>query len=211
MTRRKLGTVVVMGRLPQVGVGKRRLARDIGDLAAWRFYRIALANLLRRLAKDPRWRVRFAITPDRAAFKFAGAPKDVKVIAQGRGDLGQRMGRMLQTAPRGPVVIVGSDIPDIGTRQLEQAFKLLGRQGWVFGPADDGGYWLVGASRRPCLKSPLPFEAVRWSSPETLTDTLNGLGGASYGLLEQLEDIDSGADLLRYQQRMRRTKVNRPL
>lgn len=206
-----MGTVVVMGRLPQFGVGKRRLARDVGDLAAWRFYRTALKELLRRITKDPRWRLHFAVTPDRAAQTMAGVLHGVQVIPQGRGDLGERMGRLLQTAPRGPVVIIGSDIPEIGARHLEQAFKALERRHWVFGPAADGGYWLVGASRRPCLKAPLPFRAVRWSSPETLTDTLSGLPGVSYGLLEQLDDIDSGADLLRYQKRMGQKRVNRPL
>ncbi len=192
-----------MGRLPQVGVGKRRLARDVGDLAAWRFYRTALFSLLRRLGRDPRWRVLFAITPDVAAKSSPKLPKAVQVVPQGRGDLGQRMGRMLSIAPRGPVVIVGSDIPDIDVHHLTQAFRLLGRRDWVFGPAADGGYWLVGASRRPSLKTPLPFDDVRWSSSETLSDTLSGLRGASYGLLEQLEDIDSGADLLRHQRRKR--------
>lgn len=193
-----------MGRLPQVGVGKRRLARDVGDLAAWRFYRNSLKGLLRRLGRDPRWEVCFAITPDRALLNVAGLPEQVTVIPQGGGDLGQRMGRMLRRFPRGPVVIVGSDIPAILPKHLEQAFRTLGGKSWVFGPAADGGYWLVGASRRPCLRMPLPFEAVRWSSPETLHDTLSGLRGASFGLLEELDDIDSGADLARHQKQVSR-------
>ncbi|WP_282607606.1 TIGR04282 family arsenosugar biosynthesis glycosyltransferase [Pelagibius sp. Alg239-R121] len=210
MGRRYLGTVVVMGRLPQVGVGKRRLARDIGDIAAWRFYRQTLYGLLRRLQRDRRWRVCLAITPDQAALKVAGIPNGVKVIPQGRGDLGQRMGRPLQTLPTGPVVIVGSDIPDIEVTHLEQAFRLLGRRNWVFGPAADGGYWLVGATRRPCLKAPLPFAGVRWSSPQTLSDTLSGLRGASYGLLEQLDDVDSGADLEDHKQKISRRLLGVP-
>lgn len=199
MAGRSLGTVVVMGRLPQVGVGKRRLARDVGDLAAWRFYRNSLKSLLRRLGRDPRWEVCFAITPDRAVSRVAGISEQVTVIPQGGGDLGQRMGRMLRRVPRGPVVIVGSDIPAIEPKHLEQAFRMLGRKSWVFGPAADGGYWLIGAARRPCLRMPLPFEDVRWSSPETLRDTLSGLRGVAFGLLEQLDDVDSGADLARSQ------------
>ena len=191
-----------MGRLPQIGVGKRRLARDVGDLAAWRFYRTSLHALLRRLVRDSRWRVCFAITPDRAVAMVSGIPDRVRVIPQGGGDLGQRMGRMLQGMPQGPVLIVGSDIPDISRAHLARAFRVLGRKSWVFGPAADGGYWLVGASRRPCLKTPLPFDGVRWSSSDTLSDTLIGLRGASYGLLEQLDDIDSGGDLARLRQRV---------
>jgi hypothetical protein len=198
MTKRSSGTVVVMGRLPQVGVGKRRLARDVGDLAAWRFYRNTLYGLLRRLGGDARWQVCFAVTPDRTGSRIQGMPPGVKIIPQGRGNLGQRMGRLLRNAPRGPVVIVGSDIPDIRTRHLREAFRVLGRRSWVFGPAGDGGYWLVGAARRPCLKSPLPFDKVRWSGPDALADTLAGLKGATFGLLERLNDVDSGADLARW-------------
>ncbi len=204
MTQRKLGTVVVMGRQPRVGVGKRRLACDIGDLAAWRFYRNSLYALLRRLARDPRWRVVFAMTPDSAVRRAAGIPDGVTVIPQGRGDLGQRMGRQLCGFQQGPVIVIGSDIPAIEAKHLEQAFRTLATKSWVFGPATDGGYWLVGASRRPCLKMPLPFEGVRWSSPQTLADTLSGLRGASCGLLEPLEDIDTGADLDRFRQRVSR-------
>ncbi len=193
-----------MGRLPQVGVGKRRLARDVGDIAAWRFYRNTLKALLRRLGRDRRWRVCLAITPDQAVFKVAGIPREVSVVPQGRGDLGQRMGRFLRRLPRGPVVVIGSDIPGIEPEHLAQAFRLLGRKSWVFGPAADGGYWLIGAARRPCLRTPLPFDQVRWSSAQTLQDTLSGLRGASYGLLEQLDDIDSGADLDLYRRAVSR-------
>ena len=51
--------------------------------------------------------------------------------------------------PPGPVVVIGSDIPGITARHIAEAFRLLGRHAFVFGPARDGGYWLVGARRRP--------------------------------------------------------------
>lgn len=195
-----LGTLVVMGRLPQVGVGKRRLARDVGNLVAWRFYRITLFGLLRRLARDPRWRLCLAVTPDSGVRQFQGLPSGVQLLPQGRGDLGRRMGRMLRAFPDGPVVIVGSDIPNIESSHIRAAFRALGRYDWVFGPAADGGYWLVGASRRAASRA-LPFGKVRWSSAHALADTLARLAEGSFILIEELEDVDSGADLARVNRR----------
>ncbi len=186
------GHLVIMARAPRLGVGKRRLARDLGALAAWRFQRRMLGQVLRRLARDPRWTTWLAVTPDRAA---QGARGGVQVIPQGAGDLGARMARLLRGRPPGPVAIVGSDIPDLEAGHVAQAFQALGRHDWVFGPAADGGYWLVGARRR---RAPWrSFEAVRWSSRHALADSLANLKGAKVAFLEELHDVDTGEDSMR--------------
>ena len=59
-------TLVLFVRVPLLGSGKRRLAREIGDIAALRFEKLMIALLLRRLAKDGRWRLRIAVTPGKA-------------------------------------------------------------------------------------------------------------------------------------------------
>ena len=93
---------------------KRRLARDIGAVEALRFYRGHTAALLRDLQGDPRWTTWLALTPDAAArdrrglWNFGGP-----ILAQGAGDLGRRMGRLFETLPRGPLVVLGSDIPGV--------------------------------------------------------------------------------------------------
>ncbi len=189
--------LVIMARAPRLGRGKRRLARDIGPLAAQQFYRRSTGALLRRLSGQPFWRLWLAITPDPAG----GAPRGLWPFAgelrgQGRGDLGARMGRLFQDLPPGPVVIVGSDIPGITRRHIRRAFACLGDHDWVIGPADDGGYWLIGARRRPSLR--LPFAAVRWSSPHTLADTRSDLKDQRVAELDRLTDIDTGADWRRW-------------
>ncbi len=187
---------MVFARAPRFGTVKRRLARDIGPIEAVRFHRTTTGTLLRRLAADSRWTTWLAVTPDRAAASGRGLWRSsCRLIPQGPGDLGRRMGRALEQLPPGPVVIVGADIPGIRPRHLAQAFRLLGRRDWVIGPAEDGGYWLIGARRRPVLR--LPFEGVRWGSPHALADTLANLAGQSFGVLETLTDVDSGADLAR--------------
>jgi len=196
--------LVVMARVPRLGRLKRRLARDLGDLAALRFYRSTAENLLRRLGRDPRWRLWLALTPDPRGLYYSGFRGYLgDIVPQGSGNLGQRMGRQFRDRPPGPVVIIGSDIPAIRASHIAQAFYALGRSDWVFGPAYDGGYWLIGARRRPSLH--LPFEKVRWSSATTLNDTIMGLrgpngSGPKVAYLETLRDIDTGADFRRWKE-----------
>jgi rSAM/selenodomain-associated transferase 1 len=188
--------LVVFARAPRLGRVKRRLARDLGMLAAWRFHRLTTAALLRRLAQDPRWTTWLAVTPDSAAHAGRALwPGPYRILPQGPGDLGRRMGRAIERLPPGPVAIVGSDIPGIEACHVAEAFERLGDHDWVLGPARDGGYWLIGARRRPALR--LPFAGVRWGGPHALADTLGNLAGQKTDLLEELDDVDTGADLAR--------------
>lgn len=178
--------LVIFARLPRLGRGKRRLARDIGAIEALRFQRVMLGKLLRRLGRDPRWSTWLGITPDRSG----PWPRGVATLPQGGGDLGQRMARVAQHLPPGPVVIIGSDIPDIAAPDVAAAFRALGSKAAVFGPAKDGGYWLVGLRRRPRFID--PFANVRWSSEHALADTLANLAGKEVAMLRTLSDIDDG-------------------
>jgi rSAM/selenodomain-associated transferase 1 len=183
--------LVLFVRAPQLGRGKRRLARAIGDVATVRFERLMLALLLRRLATDRRWRLRIAVTPDKARRDAHAWRRGVEAIGQGSGDLGIRMRRALAACPPGPVVLIGGDIPALAASHVADAFRLLGARDLVFGPAEDGGFWLVGARRSPRL--PRLFERVRWSSPYALADTLAGLPRRiTVGLVDRLEDVDDG-------------------
>ena len=191
--------LVIFARRPQLGVGKRRLAQGAGALTAWRFQRLMLARLLRRLGPDPRWVTWLAVTPDTAARDLRWLPASrcscVRPIPQGHGDLGRRMARPMAVLPPGPVVIVGSDIPDLGAAQVAAAFDALGTADAVLGPAEDGGYWLIGLAAR-ARKRP-PFHRVRWSGPHARADTLANLArdGASWRLLAPMADVDTVADL----------------
>jgi hypothetical protein len=178
-------TVIVFARAPRLGV-KKRLARGIGAMAALRFYRSQLAATL-RVARDARWRTVLAVTPDHARARW---PRGIARIGQGRGDLGARMGRALARHRR--AVLVGSDIPGLSRADLAAAFRALGRADAVFGPSEDGGYWLVGyGPRRPAH----PFVDVRWSSEHALSDTLANFAGRRVALLRRLRDVDDADDL----------------
>jgi rSAM/selenodomain-associated transferase 1 len=184
-----LDTVIVFARAPRLGAVKRRLARDIGDRAALCFHTTTLTRLLRRLAADRRFRTMLAVTPDRTRLRM---PAGVARIGQGSGDLGARMHRAVRRFPRGRVAIVGCDIPQADSDDVAAAFTALGRARAAFGPASDGGYWLVAMGpRRPQR----PFANVRWSSEHALTETLANFAGSSVAFLRTLRDVDTAADL----------------
>ncbi len=185
--------LVVFVKAPRQGAVKTRLARDVGATAAAAFYRTTTVALLRRLGRDSRWRLSLAVTPNLDAAGAGFWPPDMPRLSQGGGDLGRRMARALRQPPPGPVVVVGSDIPAIRAGHVARAFAALGNHDAVFGPAVDGGYWLVGMKRRPWLGG--VFAGVRWSSAHALADTLANLAGRRVLLLDRLRDVDTGADL----------------
>ena len=183
-------TLVVMAKVPAIGRVKTRLGREIGAVAATQFYRTTLAALLRRLARDSRWRTIVAVAPDRDRGSPALLPWLTRT-GQGEGDLGQRMQRVMDRAGCGPVIIIGTDIPAIAPRDIAEGFRALGSADAVFGPAPDGGYWLVGFKRSPAI--PRPFGDVRWSSTHALADTLAGFDvSANVRQLRPLADVDDG-------------------
>lgn len=178
--------LVIFAKHPQLGRVKTRLSRGVGPVTATRFYRHTLEIIARRLT-DPRWRCWLAVTPDRMV-TWNGWPRNWQVIPQGRGDLGKRMHRSFLTLPSGPLVLIGSDIPAIERYHIANAFTRLGNHDVVFGPAKDGGFWLVGVRRRPRV---LDFYTnVRWSCQNTLADTLENLKGYHVGFIETLADVD---------------------
>jgi hypothetical protein len=186
--------LVVMAKEPRCGAVKTRLARDIGAVTATGFYRRALASVSARLVPDPRWRTLIAVTPD-ASVHAPVWPAGADLIAQGDGNLGARMQRLFDCLPPGPVVIIGTDIPEITSRHIARAFSALGPYDAVLGPGDDGGYWLVGLRRTPRVAG--IFANVRWSSPHTLDDTIANLEGSRVAMLERLGDVDDGAGFRR--------------
>ena len=193
--RRRL---VVMVKEPRAGRVKTRLGQGIGMTGAAWWMRHQLGSVLRRL-RDPRWELWLAVTPD-GAVASRTFPADLPRVAQGRGDLGDRMGRILRGGPRrsarpaGAVCIVGADIPAISRAHVWRAFRTLGAHEAVFGPAEDGGYWLIGLKG---LRPPPPgmFAGVRWSSAQALADTRASLPGMRIALIDRLRDVDEAADL----------------
>ena len=106
------------------------------------------------------------------------------------------MQRIFDRCGRGPLIIVGTDIPFITREIIAKAFRELRRADAVFGRAEDGGYWLVGLRRRPSAspRSRMSAGPLRFA----LADTLKNLRAHRIAFAETLFDIDTEADYRRY-------------
>lgn len=182
-------TLIIFARAPAIGVGKTRLARDVGPVEAWRAYRAMSLPLVRTLAADPRWRTVVRMAPDHACWP------GVESEGQGRGGLGERLQRAYRTHAQGPVAAVGTDAPDVTPERVWRAFRAARRCGVALGPAEDGGFWILALDARRART--VRFPGVRWSSPHALADTRAALGGRAL-LLETLVDVDDGEALRRW-------------
>lgn len=188
-------TLIVMAKAPRLGRGKQRLAAEIGASEALRVNRALHVHTLRE-ARDPRWRTLLCVTPDSAVRAHVDVwPREVPRIAQGGGDLGERLARAL--APHRMAAVIGADCPALRRAHIAKAFQALARGAFVLGPSEDGGFWLLAArSGRTAARA---MAGVRWSSAHAAADVARNLPQAPI-LLETLYDIDTGADLARWRQ-----------
>lgn len=184
-----------MTKIPKPGAVKTRLGAGVGMGPAARWFRRQSLSLIRRLSADPKWETILAVAPDREGLEARVWPPHIPRIRQGSGDLGDRMGRVFRALPPGPVVIIGADIPGVARPDIAAAFRALSRADAVFGPAEDGGYWLIGLARGRQRAPAGLFNNVRWSTAHALADTEASLGDARIVHVRTLRDVDTAEDL----------------
>ena len=183
--------LIVFVKNSVLGKVKTRLAKDIGDEAAFEVYK-TLVSKTEEATKQ--------VTIDKHIYfsdtiEEIGWNHDFKTIQQGH-DLGERMKNAFKDGfdkDFENIVLIGSDLPDISMTIIQQAFELLKTNDTVFGPAKDGGYYLVGMKR---LHKNL-FNNIPWSTSKVFEETMKVLQSQSIsvGLLETLNDIDTLKDL----------------
>ena len=193
--------LIVFVKEPRPGRVKTRLAAGIGAAAAARWFRTEALALIRRV-RDPRWETILAVSPDREGMASRVWPRDLRRIPQGRGDIGTRMARALAAAPPGPAVLVGGDLPEVGAPEIARAFAALRGAEAVFGPAEDGGFWLVGLARGAAPPPPGFLQGVRWSSPRALADSLRAFEGRRTAFADRMRDVDDASDLATLRRQM---------
>jgi rSAM/selenodomain-associated transferase 1 len=184
--------LIIFTRNPELGVGKRRLAKTVGDEAAFEIYKFLLAHTRE-------------VTKDLKATKQVWYSEQVhkndswdhmlydKYVQEG-DDLGVRMKNAFHTAFQNHdhVIIIGSDMYDMSQADLENAFQQLESHDAVIGPAEDGGYYLLGFTKK--LVSGV-FENKEWGTETVLKKTLSNLKNVNCAVLEERNDVDYYEDI----------------
>lgn len=171
---------------------KTRLAKTIGDEAALEVYSHLVGITEKETQKLTDCEVHVYFTEKKHSRFW---PNNEKFI-QSEGDLGARMRGAFQNGFNSgykKIICIGSDLPDLTSEIISEGLRVLEHKDTVFGPAKDGGYYLVG------MKELIPeiFTNKPWSTPSLLLLTTDELTqtGRSFKLLEALNDVDTFEDL----------------
>lgn len=201
--------LVLYARVPRPGTVKTRLLPLLTPAEAAALHRALLMDSMDILRSAARAGARAIVSwsepwdPGRDDPELSEAARGFDHMLQPAGDLGTRLAATLRevlqaTAAQGTgrVVIFGSDSPTLPARRLTAALGLL-RDGTeaVLGPAEDGGFYLLGASRFV----PGMLEGVAWGTASAFRDARRALqsAGLAVGLLPAWYDIDRPEDLER--------------
>lgn len=188
--------LIILVKSPIQGRVKTRLQPELNQKKSLEIYRAFVFDFLRTIDKDRDYQKIVAYS---GSFKHLEGlvPQGFHVVGQGRGSLGNRMLRMFDWSRKQKAektVIVGSDSPTLPVCSFETAFQTLDDHDVVFGPAWDGGFYLIGT--RTGFQTEF-FKGVEWSSRLTLTQTIHRIKkfGKKIGVLFPWYDIDYAKDL----------------
>ena len=195
--------LMVFCKAPEAGKVKTRLSNAFdsrgmdGKQIAARVHKHLALHVLHRIIKDNVAPVQLWCSPniDHPFFQKCKNEFELELKDQGEGDLGARMSdaydETLQSSDC--VVVIGTDCPLLNSATVEQAFALLHKNECsVIGPAEDGGYFLLGMSE----PQPEVFKDISWGSSQVYIETLNKLSGHVHEL-PTLWDVDRPEDLQR--------------
>ena len=183
--------LIVFVKNPQFGKVKTRLAKTIGNKKALEVYKKLLA-----ITEKSTQNINVDCHIYFSDFIEENYWKNTPKFVQKGNHIGERMANAFEDSFKQgyqQIILIGSDIPDINKTIINNGFKALETKSFVFGPAEDGGYYLVGM--KYYLSS--IFKRKPWSQPSLLEETLIELkqNNQSYTLLETLNDIDTFEDL----------------
>ena len=190
--------LLTVAKRPQPGKTKTRLCPPLNAAQAASLYEAFLLDTLDLMRQVPAVQRTLAFLPAEAYGYFASLAPDMDLVTQRGASLGERLDALLRHAlaeGAAKAVVMNSDSPTLPAAYLVQAFQALDTADVVLGPADDGGYYLVG------VKKPQPglLRPVQMSTPQVLHDTLDlaQAAGLSAALLPPWFDIDAPQDLER--------------
>lgn len=189
-----MNALIIFTRNPELGKCKTRLAKTVGNQSALDVYKYLLqhtANVSKQVNTE-----RFVFYSETISIKDIWEDSYFQKKLQKGNDLGERMENafleLLGTHKK--VIIIGSDLLDLSTEIIEDAFYKLDTHDVVIGPAEDGGYYLLGIKK---LHQNI-FKNKAWGTETVRKDTLNDLQNSTVFLLKELNDIDTFEDVKHY-------------
>jgi len=186
--------LIIIAKYPEKENVKTRLKGLMTDEQRVDLYVSLLTHTVEKLRSVPGTDTFIAYAPAAAENYFRDF--GTRLISLPEGDLGARMFHAFEEIFRlgyRKAVLVGADIPDLSADIIQRSFDLLSDKDIVYGPARDGGYYLVGMSR---LVREI-FKNVPWSSELTLQKSLEQADRYNYsvGFTQMLSDIDTMEDI----------------
>lgn len=184
--------LLIFTRNPEYGKVKTRLAKDVGDQTALNIYQFLLDHTVKVTAPiSAEKRVYYSEEINNSDI---WNPEIFQKKKQYGTDLGERMKNAFAEGFEDgyeKIAIIGSDLFDINSKDLEKAFEALESNQVVIGPAEDGGYYLLGMTK---LREEL-FENKTWGTDTVLKETKENLTNTNYKLLEERNDVDYYSDI----------------
>ena len=189
--------LIIFARNPELGKCKTRLAKVIGNEAALEIYKYLLnhtAEISEKIKAD-----KFVFYSDDIKKEDLWNKDIFRKKLQYGTDLGTRMENAfteLFQLNYEKVIIIGSDLLDLNTKHVDDAFQLLETNELVIGPAKDGGYYLLGMKTLHLNV----FKNKDWGTSTVFKETIKDIQNSNYALMEELNDIDTFEDIKPYQQ-----------
>ena len=184
--------LLIFTRNPELGKCKTRLAAKLGDSTALKIYTFLLEHT-HNITKEVRAAKEVHYSEEIWENDIWENTYYHKKVQQGK-DLGERMLNAFNEgfeAGYENIIIIGSDMYDLSSDDLNTAFEELHKTDFVIGPAEDGGYYLLGMSK---IKASL-FKNKAWGTNTVLKETLNDLKNESVKLLKIKNDVDLYEDI----------------
>ena len=196
-------TLIIFSRYPEPGKTKTRLIPALGAGGAAELQRQMTEHILNTARKYKSFRdltieIYFAGGNEQLMSEWLG--KELKYVPQVSGDLGHKMRSAFDRSFKlgnQRVIVIGIDCPDINQAILENAFNSLQEQDLVIGPAEDGGYYLIGLNQ----SIPQLFHNINWGTEKVLKQTkyiAQKLNLSIYDL-PTLSDVDRPQDIAIWQ------------
>jgi hypothetical protein len=190
--------ILLFVKAPLRGQVKSRLAAVLGQDAALELYRNFVLDILASIEKSGVPCIICHHPPDSGEIVKNWLGGRHRFLPQEGRDIGERMERAFRRAfseGASRAVLVGSDIPDLTPKLLNDALALLSENGAVIGPATDGGYYLIGFRSETFL--PDIFRGVAWSTDTVFSRTMQIFERAHHkvSLLPPWRDVDAIDDL----------------